>query len=96
MLEEVQLKDISKRGVFVETDEPFETGSFIVMDLTLPGDETVAASIVSVAGVVRWRKNESPCGIGIEILQISDFDRVRLETYLDYFAEEAEINFAPE
>ena len=82
-------------GVFVESDEPFETGDFVVLDLTLPGDGVVVSAVISVSGVVRWRKGEGPCGLGIEILRISDSDRERLDAYLDYYAEEDEIGAIP-
>ena len=66
-------KDISRGGVFIETDDRFEIGSFVGFDVRLHEDEEVS----SIIGLVRWRNQRPPEGIGVEIVMVEQTDKRR-------------------
>lgn len=76
--------DLSQSGVFVETSAPFEVGSFVAVELQLPGEKKK----ISVAGFVRWRRTGSPAGIGVEIVRVKTTGKARLDRYLQRCAEQ--------
>lgn len=62
--------NLSRGGLFLETDADIPTGALLTVDLQIPN-----AGLVSVNGVVTWRRgaesNEGPPGLGIEFQDVS-------------------------
>ena len=77
--EDMTVKDISKGGVFIETDSPYEPGDKIKLVLFLPESNQV----LSIKAVVRWRKESAPQGIGVELWQACAADESWLNQYID-------------
>jgi uncharacterized protein (TIGR02266 family) len=62
--------NLSRGGMFVETDWEVPTGVLLALDLQVPG-----ASLLQLVGVVAWRRGidspDGPAGIGIEFHDIA-------------------------
>ena len=58
--------NISVRGVFLETSLKLEVDETIEFDMELPGGKQV----MQVVGIVRWVRDENPCGVGVEFKEI--------------------------
>ncbi len=62
--------NLSRGGLFLETEEDVPTGSTIELDLRVPGTE-----LLGLAGVVAWRRPpdspEGPAGLGIEFQDVA-------------------------
>ena len=62
--------NLSRGGLFLETDADIPTGALVTVDLQIPN-----AGIVPVNGVIAWRRaadsNEGPPGIGIEFQDVA-------------------------
>jgi uncharacterized protein (TIGR02266 family) len=62
--------NLSRGGLFVETDADIPTGAMITVDLEVPGTGQVA-----LTGVVAWRRGaestDGPLGIGIEFQDVA-------------------------
>jgi uncharacterized protein (TIGR02266 family) len=63
--------NLSRGGLFVETDADIPTGALLTVDFTVPG-----ADVTSLNGVVAWRRTledaaAGPPGIGIELQDVS-------------------------
>jgi len=59
--QESLVKNISEKGLFLETEEKFEAGDFVFAEMRLP----IKFQNATVLGVVRWN-NTDPAGIGVE------------------------------
>ncbi|MCX5744054.1 MAG: TIGR02266 family protein [Proteobacteria bacterium] len=61
--------NLSRGGLFLETDEDVPTGSVIDLDLRVPGSE-----MLNLSGVVTWRRPsdspDGPPGLGIEFQDV--------------------------
>ncbi len=74
--------DISTGGLFVATFKLIPVGTVIDLEFSMPGEDEP----VKIKGVVRWIKDcssgehEQP-GMGIEFLNISEEDKVRIERF---------------
>ena len=62
--------NLSRGGLFLETDADIPTGALLTVDLQIPN-----AGVVPVNGVVAWRRgndsNDGPPGLGIEFQDVS-------------------------
>jgi uncharacterized protein (TIGR02266 family) len=62
--------NLSRGGLFLETDADIPTGALLTVDLQIPN-----AGLVPINGVVAWRRgaesNEGPPGIGIEFQDVA-------------------------
>jgi uncharacterized protein (TIGR02266 family) len=62
--------NLSRGGLFLETDADIPTGALMTLDFTVPGSGTTALN-----GVVAWRRGasdaEGPPGIGIEFQDVA-------------------------
>lgn len=72
------VENISQGGLFVSTDDPFEVGQHISLELFCVGTPTC----IPLVGVVRWRGRQSPgpgeppvLGIGIEFEELREPER---------------------
>lgn len=78
---ESRITNISMGGVFIETPDPFEVGTFVELDFTIPrhGDR------VHARGTVRWvgRAEGGAMGMGIEFLEVTVPTRAALGGYLE-------------
>ncbi len=73
---ESRITNISLGGVFIETPSPFDQGTVVELEFTIPR----YADRVHVRGIVRWsgRTAEGAVGMGIEFLEVvSSRDAVR-------------------
>lgn len=79
--QESTITNISMGGVFIETATPFESGTLVELDFSLPR----SAERVHARGVVRWsgRDRNGPMGMGIEFLEVTYPARDSLKGYLD-------------
>ena len=60
----VTIRDLSRRGMFLSTDEPLGEGEIIEVDIRLPQRGIAFRG----TGVVRWRRADAPAGVGVELL----------------------------
>ncbi len=63
--------NLSRGGLFVETDADIPTGALLTLDFAVPG-----ADVTSLNGVVAWRRtledaSAGPPGIGVELQDVS-------------------------
>ncbi|HEY5921845.1 MAG TPA: TIGR02266 family protein [Kofleriaceae bacterium] len=61
--------NLSRGGLFLETDADIPTGALMTLDFSVPGSGTT-----SLNGVVAWRRgndNEGPHGIGVEFQDVA-------------------------
>lgn len=84
--ESVFLLDLGLLGAFVERAEGLPVGSRVVLSFPLPGNEI---AVVVVCRVAWWHAVERrlvskalPPGLGLEFVEISEGDRVRLREHL--------------
>lgn len=75
-----RITNISKGGVFIETPTPFEQGSLVEIDFTIPH----CADSVHARGVVRWagRAAGGAMGMGIEFVEVTISSREALRGYI--------------
>ncbi len=77
---ETRITNISIGGVFIETPDPFDVGSFVELDFTIPrhGDQ------VHARGMVRWvgRAPGGPMGMGIEFVEVTVHAREAIGGYV--------------
>jgi CheY-like chemotaxis protein/Tfp pilus assembly protein PilZ len=77
--------DISTKGIFLETNDKIPVGSIVCMDFTLPASNVE----IKCKARVSWinHKNSSikpgfPSGIGLEYIELSDANYIRLSEYI--------------
>jgi uncharacterized protein (TIGR02266 family) len=62
--------NLSRGGLFIETDSEIPTGGLLGLDLLVPG-----AGLLSLVGIVAWRRGhdspDGPAGIGIEFQDVA-------------------------
>jgi len=77
-----RIGNMSMGGVFIEANMPYESGSLVEFDFTLPGTRY----LVHARGVVRWsnagRLPDQPIGMGIEFLEIATESREQIRAFL--------------
>lgn len=73
-------RDISVRDIFVETHDLYPAGTELLIDFYLPS----APIKFKVKGkVVRVERNDKvKCGMGIEFVEVSSYQRKYLERYI--------------
>ena len=76
--EQVQAKDISATGVFIETAEFIRPGSFLTLTLNLPAQPRFTA----LCKVVR-ANNGRGFGVGLEFVDVKRKDRERIVEFVD-------------
>ena len=62
--------NLSRGGLFLETDADIPTGALMTLDFSVPG----AIGMASLNGVVAWRRGsgeEGPAGLGIEFQDVA-------------------------
>jgi Tfp pilus assembly protein PilZ len=84
--ESVFVVDLGMRGVFVERNEPLPTGVDVEVAFPIPGNEIPVHARCRVAW---WHPAGAPlvskvlpAGLGLEFLEISDHDRVRIRAHV--------------
>lgn len=74
--------NLSARGVFIQTNAPFEVGEQVVLRFQVPGQEAP----VKVVGQVVWRNADASkrggTGMGIQFLDLEATDREVIERHL--------------
>jgi len=75
-----QLKDFSREGLRMSSEDSLERGSLLELEMQIPGDNLP----VYAFGEVAWseRMNESSFDSGVKITKIERFDRARLLDYV--------------
>ena len=58
---DARVTDLSQRGLFIQTAARFGVGEIVEFSVHLPDGPPVA-----VSGIVRWRREDDPAGIGVE------------------------------
>ncbi len=84
--------DLSRRGIFVKTRDPFHQGERVDMEFVLPDCDEVLKAI----GEVRWVQDQAGsgqdltrgkvaqhCGMGIEFVEISERVQNSLREYVE-------------
>jgi len=74
-------RDINEGGLFIETEKPRPTGTEVAMRFNLPGSGEPLQTVGRVAWV-RSATDDGPAGMGIEFEELSDDDRVRINTMI--------------
>lgn len=72
-------RDINEGGLFIETEKPKSIGTEVTMHFNLPGSQD---GIMTVGRVVRITAGDefTPPGMGIEFDELTDADRVRIDS----------------
>ena len=78
-------RDLSRGGVFIETDNPLPAGSRFLMHFEVPGE--LARSIeteAEVAWVLRMEDSSAdlPPGMGVRFVDLSETDGEAIDAYL--------------
>lgn len=77
-----RIKNLSLGGVFIETTMPFEMGTHIELDFSVPG----YSDPVHAKGIVKWsnadKRQGAPIGMGIEFLEVSTPSRAVIDQYV--------------
>ena len=76
-------RDISLLGVFVESNETWEEGETVEIELLFPR----SGARVTVTGMVRWCRLGKPRGIGIEFIKVETQDKDRIKQYIEWLSE---------
>lgn len=71
------MRDISQDGLSFHSPVPVPVGSSVELDLQLPD------GLVSIFGFARWCTKTAPVVVELEIVRIPEFERPRLDRYLD-------------
>jgi uncharacterized protein (TIGR02266 family) len=76
--------NLSRGGLFLETEEDLPTGSVIELDFRVPGTDTIGLN-----GIVTWRRPpdspEGPPGLGIEFQDVSPSLGAAIDTLVTAF-----------
>jgi CheY-like chemotaxis protein len=78
--------NVNVGGMFVETENLFPVDTSLAIEFTLPGFQGSLRCAVRVAWVnhPEWRKKDSsPCGIGLEFVDLSRTVKATLREFLD-------------
>lgn len=79
---EAKAHNISLGGIFVDTNLPFPMGSYLEMDLSIPG----YPEALTVVGIVKWantaRGLDLPVGMGVEFLEVSTKNKTIIEQFV--------------
>ncbi len=76
--------DLTKTGVFVPTDTPPEFGEHLTMEVTTPdGVLKLSATVVHVVDPGMAARFGSPCGAGLQVVDIAPDVERRVRAYLD-------------
>ena len=70
--------DVSPGGAFLRSDLLFEVGEILNLEIELPGKTRLKTR----GRVVRVSRGETPPGMGIEFVDLSDADRAAIEKAL--------------
>lgn len=80
---EAQTKNVGLGGIFVDTNMPFPLGTYLEMDLSIPG----YPEALTVIGIVKWanasRGLEGPVGMGVEFLEVSTKNKSIIEHFVE-------------
>ncbi len=72
--------NMSRGGVFIETSMLFEVGDWVEFNMEF--DLFHKNRKVTVVGVVRWRSQDVPKGVGIEFSRMTTRDKRKLHTVI--------------
>ncbi len=79
-----RIKNVSLGGVFVDTPMPFEVGTLVALEFTIPA----VAERVQARGIVRWsndgRARGQPIGMGVEFLEVTARAKDALDEFFRY------------
>lgn len=81
---EGNIGNVSKGGVFIETDGDFAAGNVLEFEIRLPN----WMDPIPVVTVVRWKQDQDPKGVGVEFLQIGSSELIALNEYIDAYKRE--------
>jgi len=86
--------NFSRNGLFINTTQKFGPGEKIHLKFYLPGNERP----VRVLGRIRWNKGGAHAvgahtvpGIGVEFININEFNREMIDEFVDQFLFEDEV-----
>lgn len=76
---QMQVRNVSTGGLFIDTLYPFPVGSLVEIDFNLPGDK----GQVHAKCVVRWTQSEGDVrGMGVEFMEVSTASRSVIQGYI--------------
>lgn len=76
---QMDVRNVSAGGVFIDTVYPFPVGSLIELDFNLPGEKNQ----VHAKGVVRWTVLQGEArGMGVEFLEVSTESRAAIQQFI--------------
>jgi len=75
---EGQVSDISMGGVFIEIKTPFAQGDVIAFEMRIPQNNQK----IDMTGIIRWVSEQSPQGIGVELLKTTSNNRKKLKQFV--------------
>src|SRR3972149_10055372 len=85
-------RDITPYGMFIETENPSELKTKILLEFKLP-DHIIPIKAYSEVKWVRRNMTEAgPSGMGVQFINIYELDRKRLKKYSESLAKEEIIN----
>ncbi|MBU4484763.1 PilZ domain-containing protein [bacterium] len=73
-------KDVSLGGIYLDGEVPIKVGSQAFMSFAFPDDYSPIKCTAKVVRVVR--EEDQINGFGIQFLNMSDIDRVRIENFM--------------
>jgi hypothetical protein len=69
-------RNISGGGAFIEDPRDLQPGDLVDLRLTVPEGN------LDIVGVVRWRRDEEPRGVGVDFLRAASDDRESLNNFI--------------
>ncbi len=80
--------DISKGGMFIQTDAPPAMGAALQIRLATPdGSVRLNGRVVHIVDLVSAKAFHQPAGVGVQFVDLSKEVRTRIERYVDGLAE---------
>ena len=79
--------NISRGGMFIQTDDPPPLDTTVQVELTVPGDPTPALTNALVVHRQEAVGGKTP-GVGVQFIDASDGFRERIDRYMDSLAKE--------
>ena len=80
-VEDVTTGNICQGGVFLETNSALVEGDIVEFEVRLPE----MSQAVPVVGIVRWRQQSEPQGVGVELARTATGSRDQFNKYIEEF-----------
>ena len=76
------IQNISQMGVYLATDDPFDVGYQLLIEIDLPGEKGQVKGKCEVIWVNEIEVADYPRGMGVQFIELGSKDQKLLEGYL--------------